>query len=241
MAGGGLILWDFDGTLARREGLWSGCMLEVLDEREPGHGLTRELIRAQMRGRYPWNSPEQPHEHLCDPEAWWEAMEGHMAAALAGAGVARERTAALARAARERFLDASVGWRLYEDALPALSAARAEGWRSAILSNHVPELARLAGELGLEGRFEAVFSSAVVGYEKPHPEFFRRALRELGQPELVWMVGDNPRADVAGAQAAGIPAVLVRGVQGARWTAPGLLEALAIIRYETADAAEVPA
>src|SRR5437588_9596124 len=31
-------LWDFDGTLAERPGMWGGCMLEVLDDHEPNHG-----------------------------------------------------------------------------------------------------------------------------------------------------------------------------------------------------------
>ena len=52
--------------------------------------------------------------------------------------------------------------------------------------------------------------SAVTGYEKPHPEAFRLVLRRFGEPRERWMVGDNPHADVAGAQALGIPAVLVR-------------------------------
>jgi len=28
----GIVLWDFDGTLAERPGLWRGCLLEVLRE-----------------------------------------------------------------------------------------------------------------------------------------------------------------------------------------------------------------
>lgn len=216
--------------------MWSGCMLEVLDELEPGHGLTREGIREQMRGRYPWNSPQEPHERLCEGEAWWEAMEGGMSAALLGAGIEEGRTSALARAARERFVDPALGWRVYDDALPALRAARRAGWRNAILSNHVPELPLLAEALGLGGEVEAVFTSAAVGYEKPHPEIFRRALAALGSPESAWMVGDNPRADVAGAEAVGIPAVLVRaGGEGGR-AAEGLLEALAVIAEAQAAA-----
>jgi len=33
------VLFDFDGTLAYRPGMWSGCLLDVLDELAPGHGL----------------------------------------------------------------------------------------------------------------------------------------------------------------------------------------------------------
>ncbi|MFI5884541.1 HAD hydrolase-like protein [Streptomyces sp. NPDC051554] len=37
----------------------------------------------------------------------------------------------------------------------------------------------------------------------------RPRLDRAGSPERVWMVGDNPVADVAGAQALGIPGILV--------------------------------
>jgi len=57
---------------------------------------------------------------------------------------------------------------------------------------------------------ERIFNSAQTGYEKPHPEAFRGVLDALGGAEKIWMVGDNGDADVAGAKAAGIPAVLVR-------------------------------
>jgi putative hydrolase of the HAD superfamily len=204
-----LILWDFDGTLARREGLWSGCMREVLDEHEPGHGIAVEQIRAAMHQGYPWSTPHEPHLHLCEPDPWWEAMEARMAQALGEVGIAAERRAALARAARRRLTDPTIGWSVFEDSRPALAATAAAGWRNAILSNHIPELATIVGALGLGDSLDAVFSSAVTGYEKPHPEAFRLALRALGEPGTVWMVGDNPQADVAGAEALGIPAVLV--------------------------------
>ena len=204
-----LILWDFDGTLARRDGLWSGCMREVLDEHEPGHGVAVEQIRAAMHQGYPWSRPLEPHPHLCEPEPWWEAMEARMARALADVGIAASRCAALARAARHRLVDPTVGWSVFEDSKPALAAAAAAGWRNAILSNHIPELTQIVGALGLGGSVEAVFSSAATGYEKPHPEAFRIALRSLGAPGSAWMVGDNPHADVAGAEALGIPAILV--------------------------------
>jgi len=36
--GGSIVFWDFDGTLARRPGLWSGWVLEVLGEQVNQHG-----------------------------------------------------------------------------------------------------------------------------------------------------------------------------------------------------------
>ena len=33
-----VVLWDFDGTLAYRDGMWRGCLVEALAEVAPGHG-----------------------------------------------------------------------------------------------------------------------------------------------------------------------------------------------------------
>ena len=225
---GPLVLLDFDGTLAYREGLWSGCALEVLDQQRPGHGVDIERFRKGMQGAYPWNRHEEHHPELCDAEAWWEAMEERLRCAFEQAGV-RDGAPALARALRERFIDHRIGWRLFDDAVPALQALRASGWRTAVLSNHVPELPGLVSGLGLAPLLDDVFSSASIGFEKPHPEVFAHALRACGSPEQVWMVGDNPTADVAGAEAAGIPSVLVRGDGPAALRADGLLEAVALI------------
>lgn len=227
-----LVLLDFDGTLAYREGLWSGCAIEVLDEHRPGHGVDIELFRAGMHGSYPWNRHEEPHPELRDAELWWADMEGRLTVAFERAGVG-EDAPVLARALRRRFIDHRVGWSLFDDTIPALEKLRAAGWRTAVLSNHVPELGELVDGLGIGGLLDGVFSSALIGYEKPHREAFAYALEASGSPEEVWMVGDNPVADVAGAQALGIPAVLVRGSGAARLRAEGLLEAAAMIIADT--------
>ena len=83
--------------------------------------------------------------------------------------------------------------------------------------------------LGLDALVDVVWSSAVTGYDKPHPEAFRRALAELGWPSTVWMVGDNPRADVDGAEAVGIPAILIRRDGPAKRRAPDAESAAAMI------------
>ena len=74
-------------------------------------------------------------------------------------------------------------------------------------------------------------TSAATGYEKPNPEAFKNALVTTGNPERVWMIGDEPVADIQGAEAAGLPAILVRSPQteGIRYYARDLTEAVAII------------
>lgn len=208
-APGGVVLWDFDGTLGYRDGLWSACAIEVLDEHMPGHGVTVEMVRESFKGGYFWNRHEQPHTHLADPDDWWAAMTPMLIRGLERCGVAAERTQELAVAVRSRFVDPG-GWRLFEDVPAALELTIEHGLRNAVLSNHVPELPAIASALGLDRLVERVFTSAATGYEKPHPEMFRIALRELGEPAERWMVGDNPLADVEGAKALGIPALQIR-------------------------------
>lgn len=224
-----LLIWDFDGTLAWREGLWSGCVLEVLDEHEPGHGATREALRERLSGGFPWHRHETAHPELAEADAWWEALGPLLSGAMSACGIDERRARELCPAVRERFVDAARVWRLFDDSGGALAAARAAGWRNAILSNHVPELGALATALGIGEYVEEVFSSAVTGYEKPHPEAFRLVLRRFGYPAERWMVGDNPRADVAGAEALGIPAVLVRTQGSVARRAPDAAGAVRIV------------
>lgn len=101
-------------------------------------------------------------------------------------------------------------WSVFADVLPSVDRLHARGWRHVLLSNHVPELPSLVEALGLASWFDGVLTSALTGYEKPHPEAYALALRAADPCEEVWMIGDNNEADVAGAEAAGIPAVLAR-------------------------------
>jgi putative hydrolase of the HAD superfamily len=231
----GVVLWDFDGTLAWRPGLWGGCVLEVLDELAPGHGAELARVRAVLRGGFPWDRHSEPHPQLSSPDAWWQAITPLLSRAISGA-VAEARVPELVHAVRLRFTDASRGWRVFDDSPEALRATAAAGWRNVVLSNHVPELSALVEQLGLGGLVELVFSSAATGYEKPHPEAFRLALRACGYPARRWMVGDNPIADVAGAEAVGIPAILVRTNETPRRTAKDVATAARLI--VAADAGE---
>jgi putative hydrolase of the HAD superfamily len=212
-----VVLWDFDGTLAHREGMWSACLIDALDDVLPGHGLDRDAVRPHLRDGFPWHRPEVAHPELADAEAWWAHVGQLIARVYTAVGLDDERATQVARQVRAVYADHRRSWVVFDDTVPALTTLRDAGWRHAILSNHVPELSALVDGLGLAPFFDAVVNSAVTGYEKPHPEAFMHARRAAGNPAELWMVGDNPIADVAGANAAGIPAILVR-----RDGAPGL-------------------
>lgn len=55
---------------------------------------------------------------------------------------------------------------------------------------------------------DTILDSELVGFNKPDPRFFQLALDRLGaRPDQAIHVGDTVRADVRGAQAAGIRAL----------------------------------
>jgi putative hydrolase of the HAD superfamily len=205
-----LVIWDFDGTLAHRRGEtgWSLLLAEALDAEEPGHGHAAEAFRPHLRDGFPWHAPDVAHPELCEPEAWWAAVRPLLARAYEAVGYPPGRALELARAAQRLYVDPAA-WELFADTLPALERLSAAGWTHAILSNHVPELRAIVSALGLDELVAAVSCSAETGYEKPHPRAFASLLERL-RPSEAWMVGDNVVADVLGAEALGIPAVLVR-------------------------------
>lgn len=224
------ILWDFEGTLAERPGMWSGTLMQILDENEPYHSIQIEQIRPYMRQGFPWHQPDVPHPELSDPAAWWTMVESIFVRTYQALGLSRQRAIELSRMAHERMIDPR-GFRLYDDTLAVLEYLAARGWNHIILSNHVPELAQIVSGIGLDRLIKKCISSAIIGYEKPHPEAFRIALTAAKNPANVWMIGDNPVADVAGAEAVGIPAILVRGPRpdGIRYYAADLWGAVKII------------
>jgi putative hydrolase of the HAD superfamily len=199
------VLWDFDGTLAVREGMWSGCLLEALDALRPGHGVSRDAVRAGLRDGFPWHTPDIGHAHTAD--SWWAALAPVFVRTYGAAGVAPDDALAAAAEVRRRYTDPA-GWTVFPDVVPVLE--RLAAYRHVIVSNHVPELPALVAALGLAPYVTAVVTSAAVGWEKPHPRIYAAARAAAGDPDEVWMVGDNVVADVRGAEAVGIPAILVR-------------------------------
>lgn len=115
----------------------------------------------------------------------------------------------LARAVRDEYTQ-PLCWRVFPDAEPTLNLLASRGWRHVMLSNHVPELPKLVDALGLAKHFDAIHTSAVSGYEKPHPNAFLNALPHGAIIQSTVMVGDNAEADVQGAEAVGIRGFLVR-------------------------------
>jgi len=119
-----------------------------------------------------------------------------------------------------------LGRQLFPDVIDTLQWLRDCGYRLGAVTNRGysgPHFQAEMRGLGLSDLFEVVSISCDVGYMKPHPRIFQHALDAMGlPPQETMMVGDNLRADVAGAKALGMIAV---------WRRPPLGEPV----EETAD------
>lgn len=204
------IFWDFDGTLAYREGgMWGASLMEVLEQTLPGHGVDAAQISPHLRSGFPWHTPETAHTHIRSADEWWNQLAPVFIRAYEEAGIDRRDALRLAASVRAVYTHPSK-WRLFDDTLPVLRTLSESGWKHALLTNHVPELREIIESLGILPYFHAISNSAETGYEKPHPESFGALLRNIDAPARVFMIGDSFAADVCGAESAGIPAILVR-------------------------------
>ncbi|HKO84127.1 MAG TPA: HAD-IA family hydrolase [Actinomycetota bacterium] len=115
----------------------------------------------------------------------------------------------LAEALFAAFSDPA-GYRLFDDARPALEALAGRGLRLGVVSNFEPWLEDVLALEGVDHLFAAVAISGKLGVAKPDPEIFLAALAEAGaDPAATVHVGDQPANDVAAARAVGITPVLI--------------------------------
>ena len=149
-------------------------------------------------------SMEQTRE--TDRERAAAYLEALFLAAGVPTGRLDEVRATLSRLHAERHLWSGIAG----DTHDALARLRAAGLRLGVVSNSDGRVEEALEAAGLRGYFDVVVDSTVAGVEKPDPAIFRAALEALAVlPSEALYVGDLYEVDVIGANAAGIPAVLL--------------------------------
>jgi len=203
------LVWDFDGTLAFRPGNWTGVVCDVVAAERPDMGITPARLRPHLQSGFPWHTPDVVRTP-CSADEWWSDLLTTIAIAVqAATGLDMGEARRLVNGVRPAYTDAT-GWQLFDDALPVLETLHNRGWRHIVLSNHMPELPQLVGALGLGDFITAVYSSGCTGVEKPHRKAFETVFAQHPGARRGWMIGDSWRADVQGALAVGMRAILVR-------------------------------
>jgi putative hydrolase of the HAD superfamily len=172
-------------------------------------------LRAALRERGIEVSQAAAEAAIRDEIAYYRAhlQEGRDAASLADL---RRRSAEAMRPALgvdgdlTDALLASLRFRAYPDAAPALLALRARGLAIVVVSNWDHSLHERLEETGLAPLVDGAVASAELGHAKPERAIFEHALALAGAaPEAALHAGDSPREDIEGALAAGLRAVLV--------------------------------
>lgn len=193
------VIFDVDFTIAR-----PGAELGPEGYRSFGarHGLTLDPARYEDARAAALETLERHPELDHDDETWYRFTE-RIVVGMGGVG----DTYAVAVELTDAWVHAH-HFELYDDAIPTLTALRARGYLLGLLSNSARDLDDFAAHHGLD--VDAVLTSATHGKTKPHETIFRRMLELLGVDAVeALMVGDTLEADIDGARAVGMHAVLV--------------------------------
>lgn len=204
------VLFDFGGTLdadgvAWKERFYAGYRDEGLAMDEAAFARHFYAADDPLVGGLPDNAGlEETAERLtANLEAGFEAE-------FDGGDPARGR-----RVAARFVADACCALTRSADALAGLAGR----YKLGIVSNFYGNLAAICRESGIAGHLGAMIDSHQVGVEKPAPEIFHAALRDIdAKPEETTYVGDSLRRDRIGAQQAGL---------GFVWVAPRAARAAA--------------
>jgi putative hydrolase of the HAD superfamily len=201
--------------------------------------MAAERVAAWLRDNGHALAP--PGEPAALARAAWAAMEEAMRRARATdlvepdyGEVAREAALAfgldLGTTEAACLLDAAYvsgvegGKAPFPDARDVLAELRRRGLRLGAVTNRAFGGERFRADLrdaGLDIGWDAEAVSVEVGYLKPHPAIFQRALHDLGvAPAETVMVGNSLAEDVAGAQRVGITAAWRRGAPDAEGVVP---------------------
>ena len=202
-----ILLWDFDGTLAYRDGWWTSTLHKIIPKK---YKIPKNKISPYMQNGFPWHEYEIPHKQLFKGLKWWEYMEAKLMRILFDLKVPEQEATILSKQFRKEYLDIKY-WHLFPDSIRSLEKSLKKGYANYILSNHIPELKNIVKDLKIGKFIKKILNSADIGYEKPHCKFYQSAIRSIRtNPENLIMIGDNYISDITGARSCGIKAILVR-------------------------------
>ena len=198
------VLLDLDDTILDDSGHAERCWGEACTVHAPElEGLDPTvLIEAIDRVRtWYWSDADRHRVGRLDLLAAYREV---VTMAFEEVGLARSKAADRIAAHYRSRRDEEI--RPFPEAVETVRWLRDAGCRLALLTNGAARAQRSKIErFGLEPLFDAVLIEGELGFGKPDPRVYARALADLDvEPERAWMVGDNPEWDVAAPQRQGI-------------------------------------
>lgn len=113
---------------------------------------------------------------------------------------------------RSRMLERVFGGiRPDEPMLAAVRSARAQGFKTGLISNSMGDA--IYDDADLDALFDGVVISSRVGLHKPQPEIFLLGAERAGADATACVFVDDLRENCTGAEAVGMTAILHRGAE----------------------------
>jgi putative hydrolase of the HAD superfamily len=198
------VLLDLDDTILDDSGNISSCWLDACRVYRSALGSVDPLVAhaaiERVRDWY-WSDPERHRIGRLDLAAARREV-AHIA--LKEVGLDDEAVAAQIGDSYHDLRDR--GLQPCDNAIDTVEWLRSSGCRLALLTNGSAQLQRRKIErFDLAAHFDAILIEGEVGFGKPDPRVYKRALQLLDvAPGETWMVGDNLEWDVAEPQRQGI-------------------------------------
>jgi putative hydrolase of the HAD superfamily len=197
------VFFDFGETLATL----APAKEELFIQAARSIGLELELETVRSAYRIVDFHNKYSSVKVKDRDAFYQHYNDQLAEALGvSSHLARLQPALTKQFSKEKK------WKLFEEAPRVLNCLRQQNLPLALVANWDSNLLDLVERLGIRQEFSSIVSSQAAGVEKPDPAIFLRAVDELSlsvKTHRILYVGNEYRADVMGARAAGLTPVLV--------------------------------
>lgn len=217
------IFWDSDGTLLYGNESFKCSLVRAFEKY--GYLLNETVAKDFMRSVCSWYTGKDHSDK--NGEQWWEQLLGEIRAFCEEHEVNKSDMVSICDSFRENVI--TYEYEAYADAKNVLHYFKEKGYENYIISNNFPELGKVFERLGLGAEISGYFCSASVGYEKPRKEIYEYAISAAGNPEIKYMIGDNPVTDYQGGMEAGMKPILVHNVQEGKVCCEELTDLLEII------------
>ncbi|MGL5416361.1 MAG: hypothetical protein ACRDAU_11925 [Clostridium sp.] len=129
-----IILWDFQGTLAHNEYMFSKVLYGVMSDEDKEKFNLQNFKNKKLVG-FPWQKCELRYE----PKYWWENAQKIFNKIYLELGLNKKEALKYTSKIKKEFLKAK-DFILYPESIEVLKYFKYMGYKNIILSNHIPEL-----------------------------------------------------------------------------------------------------